>query len=111
MKIKTINLILIYIITLILILLNRKNEYNVFIILLLSFILTIYLYKVNILLVLFLGILFCIVEIICIKYKLWKYNFTNNIIPIWLILAWSMSVIFILEINKIYLSNFNSRKA
>lgn len=111
MKIKTINLILIYIITLILILLNRTNEYNVFIILLLSFILTIYLYKVNILLVLLFGILFCIVEVICVNYKLWKYNFTNNIIPIWLILAWTMSVIFILEINKIYLSNCNSRNA
>jgi hypothetical protein len=92
-------------ITLILMLYNRKNEYNVFIILLISFLLTINLYKTKILLVLFFGILFSIVEIICIKYKLWKYNYTNNIIPIWLILAWTMSAIFILQINKILSKN------
>ncbi len=105
MKTRTINFILIYMITLILMLYNRKNEYNVFIILLISFLLTINLYKTKILLVLFFGILFSIVEIICIKYKLWKYNYTNNIIPIWLILAWTMSAIFILQINKILSKN------
>jgi hypothetical protein len=105
MKYDTIYLLLLYILTLILILNFKENEYNILIILLLSLFVLILKYKINILLVITLAFLFCIVEYICVKYNIWFYNYTNNTLPIWLFFAWILAIIFILELNKIFNRN------
>jgi hypothetical protein len=97
MKLENILLVLFYIVILLLILCLRKNECNMLALLSLSFIIIVNLYKVNIPKVLILATLFCIVEYICVRYNIWKYNYTIYYIPYWLFFAWALAIVFIIR--------------
>lgn len=97
MELKNILLLLFYIIILLLIICFRKNEWDLLLFLSLSFIIIVNLYKVDIPKVLILSTLFYIVEYICVRYNVWKYNYTIYYIPYWLFFAWALAIVFIIQ--------------
>lgn len=97
MEYKNILLILIYIVLLLLILCVRKDEWYMLGLLSLFFLIIVNLYTVNVLKVLILASLFCIVEYICIRYNIWKYNYTIYCMPYWVFFAWALAIVFIIR--------------
>jgi hypothetical protein len=96
---------LLYLISFILLLYFRENEWNILVILLVLLLTVLYLYNdIDLKLILLFTVLFCTVENICVYYQLWKYNckYPMPYVPLWLYLAWALSIIFILRITKIY---------
>ena len=54
-----------------------------------------------VMLALFVGALMALIEFVCIKYfDMWKYNFTNNTIPVWLPFTWAIVALFIIDLFK-----------
>lgn len=92
--------VLSYIIALLLIIYLKKDEKTLMLYLGLLFGVVIYLTKYNMIIALVIAFLFCIVEYICVEHGVWKYNYVENNIPVWLIFAWSMSVVFIMKVYE-----------
>lgn len=94
---------LLYLIGFLLVLYCRKNELLVLGVLFMVFVIVAVFYskRLNWTYVLLLTALFCAVENICVYYGLWTYNRTKYpmpYVPIWLYLAWCLSIIFILKL-------------
>ena len=101
--------VLAYIIFAILIVLLKKNEFLLTIILSICFIITINVYDIDFFLAFPLAMIFCIVEYCCTRNNVWTYNYTNFYIPSWLFFAWALSVVFVIKIYQLYLKNNNVR--
>jgi hypothetical protein len=104
MKYDNIFFAILYLISFLLLLYFRENEWNILAILIILLFIVLYMYSdINLTLVLLFTALFCTVENICVYYKLWKYNckYPMPYVPLWLYLAWALSIIFILRVTKI----------
>ena len=105
MKLDTAIMLLTYLIGLILIIIFRRDEFAILAIVSTVFIIVLSLYEVRWPAVIILTIVFTTVENICVYYGLWNYNNTKYpmpYVPIWLYLAWLLSIIFIIIMyNKV----------
>lgn len=103
MKQDLLSLAFVYLIGFLLVLYFRKEEWYILAILLVVFVYVLYFFfdKIKWHSVLLLTLLFCSVENICVYYGLWTYNRTKYpmpFVPVWLYLAWCLSIIFIVLI-------------
>jgi magnesium-transporting ATPase (P-type) len=89
---KIVTCILIYVLTFVLVLLLRKNEFYVFVTMFTGLVLVGLLTTVEVLVsAIALGISMTIASYICVQYfKMWKHNFTRGVIPYWMPVAWSL---------------------
>ena len=88
-----------YLIAFILLIYFRKSDTAITFILIITSIIILYRYKINLYWVIILTLLFTTVENICVYYGMWKYNskYLFPYVPLWLYLAWMLSIIFIVK--------------
>ena len=104
----SIYLILLYVVTLFLIIYFRRDEWMILSVLSVALVSAILLYKINILAVFIITLLFAIVENICAYYGIWKYNNAKSLmpyVPLWVYFAWALSIIFIIKMMEILKKN------
>ena len=102
MKLDTAIILLTYLIGLVLIIIFRKDEFAILAILSTVLLIVFCLYKTHWTAVIILTIVFTLVENLCVYYGLWQYNNTKYpmpYVPLWLYLAWLLSIIFIIKIH------------
>lgn len=104
MDTKTIFFMLLYMISFILIIYIRKNEWHILTVLVITFIIVMIIYpKINLKMPIIMTLLFGIVENICVHYGIWKYqnvNYPLPYIPTWVYFAWFLSIIFIVRFSS-----------
>lgn len=104
-KMQTVINLILFVFTFIVAVIWKKKEWIV-VVLLLAILLTLFLHnnfgwKQCFIIVLF-GFIMATAEYICIKwFHMWKYNYVNWIVPVWLPLGWSISGVFLLSLLKI----------
>lgn len=99
--------ILLYIITFIFVLLFHNKKYEIILTLLLIIIL-LQLCIINIdnksilITIIIIGLYMPLVEIICVKFNIWKYLEVNYlVIPLWLFPLWAIATSFIISIHNV----------
>ncbi len=100
MEQNTIILLLTYATVFCLVVYFRKYEWFLISILSLTCIIAVYLTRINISILFLLTFLFAVVENICVYYGMWKYTtqYAMPYVPIWIYLAWAVSIIFIVYV-------------
>jgi hypothetical protein len=95
--------IFLYLIVFIIVILVRKNEWHILFVLFITLLVVIMMFpEIKWKIPIIMTIIFCTIENICVYYGLWKYqNFTYGApyVPIWLYLAWLLSILFIVKFS------------